>query len=134
MIYIINRQSLPGHFLCSFFCLVVLLIGCTTTDKKVLPLLSNDEAILLCKKLIVQKKLTSVSIDCITFGIANRNRMFLLIHVREMHGMGCPGDPGTSPRLFSFQINLHTREVLTDAYSLDGSFQQLKEIVTDKLR
>ncbi len=134
MIYIINRQSLPGYFFCSFFCLVVLLIGCTTTDKKVLPLLSNDEAILLCKKLIVQKKLTSISIDCLAFGIVNRNRMFLLIHVREMHGMGCTGDPDTSPRLFSFQINLHTQEVLTDAYSLDGSFQQLKERGTDKLR
>ena len=86
--------------------------------------LLNETAIRIIRK----HNLSQLKPNCLVFEILPKrvnNRD--MINVREKHDSTCSGDPNTSPKLFSLQIDSTTGDVWSDANSLTGEFEKLKK-------
>ena len=82
----------------------------------------------VAKHAIKKYKISALKSDCLILDILpeqinNRD----VVDIREKHDVTCGGDPGTSPRLFSLQIDSKTGEVWSDANSLTAEFEKLEK-------
>ncbi|WP_100287709.1 hypothetical protein [Conservatibacter flavescens] len=62
---------------------------------------------------IEKHKLTSLHQECLLF-ISDDKVDYYEVEVREKHNETCGGDPQTSPRLFTYEINKRTGKMRTD--------------------
>lgn len=79
----------------------------------------------LAKKIVEDYDLTSVPLECLTFGSAGKADGFkVIVNVRELHNKSCKGDIQVSPRLFSIAFDKNDK-VWSDAKSLLGQLERL---------
>lgn len=78
------------------------------------------------------QRFTTLSLECVLFYEGKETEQTFSIDIRELHNEKCGGDPQFAPRLFSFEIDKRTGEVLTDAINFsnseyyDGSLNPIK--------
>ena len=87
----------------------------------------SDDAMDRVARAIRKHRLTKLPVECLTF-LADETPGpgSLRIEVREKHGGKCGGDPATSPRLFTVEVDRKSGRIFTDANSADGSFRPLE--------
>lgn len=59
-------------------------------------------------------RLTSLSIECVSFYERGESKLAFEVDVHEKHNDKCGGDPETAPRLFTLEINKKNGAVRTD--------------------
>lgn len=95
-------------------------------------LTQDSERVAKAKVLTTQYNLISLSIDCLAFEEGDVVDGKIIIDVREAHNKKCGGDPGTAPRVFSFEIDVATGEYKTDRFSIvsGGGFESMDKLST----
>ena len=69
--------------------------------------------------------LSGIPEECLDFAREESLPPMVSYAVREHHGESCPGDPATSPRLFSVAADTVTWALSTDAGSPTGTMRPL---------
>jgi len=119
-----------------FFTVIVLfsLFGCSD-NKSSQPIVENSivnapdsPLVAKAKQLTIKYQLTALAINCVSFHEGDVENGKKRIDVREVHNEKCGGDPKTSPRVFSFQVNMATNEFKTDSHSLSAEFESLDNL------
>lgn len=64
--------------------------------------------------------LTSAQTRCVIYLLEQETDAYIEVQVRERHGQGCPGDPGTGPRLFNVRYEKRSHAVLKENDAMDG--------------
>ncbi len=83
------------------------------------------EEMILIHQTIEKFKLSSRKRECTTVSIWGNDTQTLTVEVRENHTPECGGDPETSPRLFTLEINKNTGKAYSDRFSKDGVLEEL---------
>lgn len=82
----------------------------------------REEAVQKVRDIIGRHRLTRVPGKCLDYlAEVSSDLSRFDVDVHERHDQLCGGDPSTSPRLFSFEIDRRSGTVRTDATSPDGS-------------
>lgn len=100
------------------------------TGKNSAELTQDTKWVAKAKVLTTQYKLISIPINCLAFeedDVANGKKS---IDVREIHNEKCGGDPGTAPRVFSFEIDMASGEYKTDRFSIvsGGGYESMDNL------
>jgi hypothetical protein len=89
--------------------------------------LTENQAIDRVLGAIKKHRLTSLRAECLDFFFSDESATTYSIDVHEQHDAKCGGDPATSPRLFSFEVNKTTGAMKTDALDIsDPRMQPIK--------
>ncbi|WP_423383012.1 hypothetical protein [Burkholderia sp. LMG 32019] len=83
--------------------------------------ISEDQAVSKVLAAIKRRQLTSLKPECLDLYTDGADERTFSVDVHERHNAQCGGDPQTSPRLFSFEVNKATGAMMTDALSDDRS-------------
>ena len=87
---------------------------------------TENELIILAKKITTEHKLTELKLECLTFELLDElYEGKHIIDVRELHSESCGGDINTSPRLFSIAVNHAAYDIWSDAKSMLGQLEKL---------
>ena len=70
---------------------------------------------------VERHKLTTLKTECLMF-MAEKTRTGYRVDVREKHDAQCGGDPATSPRLFSYEIDRRSGKMKTNAAAPDSEW------------
>jgi hypothetical protein len=79
------------------------------------------------QKAIATNKLTTLSLDQLSFEFDDSTPGVTFVDVREKHVGTGGGDPQTAPRLFSFEVRGANGPLMTDAKSLTGEVEPIGE-------
>lgn len=92
--------SPPSLVLATLLLVALALPGCGKRQ------LTEDQAVDLLHQRVLADKLYPASRqgECLSFEVEQRLDTRYEIAVREKHGQGCPGDPGTGPVLDRFEV------------------------------
>lgn len=92
----------------------------------------NNELVLRAKQVTADYKLTTTQIACLDFKVAeDKYEGRDTVDVFEIHGGKCPGDPATSPRIYSIAFDVRG-EIWSDANSLVGQMEKLEKRKTKR--
>lgn len=87
----------------------------------------NEELVSRAKQITADHKLTTIQTACLNFKVAEDKYEGLdTVDVFEIHGGKCPGDPETSPRIYSIVFGAGG-EIWTDVNSLVGQMEKLEK-------
>jgi len=88
---------------------------------------STERAVDQARTAIQQHHLTERPLECLVLVPASGTSPDVrTVDVREKHDSSCGGDPATSPRLFSVEVNLRTGALSSDARSPTGEMEPLR--------
>lgn len=91
----------------------------------------NKVLILRATQVTADYKLTTIETACLDFKVAeDKYEGHDTVNVFEIHGGKCPGDPSTSPRMYSIAFD-DRGEIWTDANSLVGQMEKLEKRKTN---
>ena len=75
--------------------------------------MTTDQVVKKVQRSIVKHHLTSVKLSCLHFFIEEDDTNYF-ITIREHHNKQCGGDPDTSPRLFTYEVNKSNGKMRVD--------------------
>jgi hypothetical protein len=87
------------------------------------PVTSKAQAIEVAKAAIEAYQLSSLKPECLQFFAEepSKGKAHFGVEIREKHDAICGGDPNTSPRVVSLQVQ-HGGQILSDADNAEGVF------------